>query len=245
MRLPFALLLLASVGWPAPKVTTLRVMPSQTTLLGVRASQQFLAIATYDDGVERDVTAEVQWRLSKPSLAKLLPDARVVPVGNGNLTVTAALSGREAVSTLKIADATAAQPVSFRREIAGILTKNSCNSAICHGGVKGQGGFKLSAGALHPADDYEWITKGGGYQVLTAEVKGERIPRINLADPAKSLLLLKPTAAIAHGGASRDIEVIAPGGTQRVEWLDDGVYLTGWAEVVFDGHWIPSTIDVA
>ena len=43
-------------------------------------------------------------------------------------------------------------------------------------------------------------------------------------------------AAIAHGGASRDVEVIAPGGTQRVEWLDDGVYLTGWAEVVFDGQ---------
>ena len=52
-------------------------------------------------------------------------------------------------------------------------------------------------------------------------------------------------AAIAHGGASRDIEVIAPGGTQRVEWLDDGVYLTGWAEVVFDGHWIQSIADLA
>ncbi|HWI20463.1 MAG TPA: diaminopimelate epimerase [Vicinamibacterales bacterium] len=47
-------------------------------------------------------------------------------------------------------------------------------------------------------------------------------------------------AAISHGGAARDVQVIAPGGTQRVEWLEDGVYLTGWAEVVFDGHWIPS-----
>ena len=45
-------------------------------------------------------------------------------------------------------------------------------------------------------------------------------------------------AAAVHGGASRDIEVIAPGGTQRVEWLDDGVYLTGWAEMVFDGRWL-------
>jgi diaminopimelate epimerase len=47
-------------------------------------------------------------------------------------------------------------------------------------------------------------------------------------------------AAVAHGGAERDIEVIAPGGTQRVEWRDDGIYLTGWAEVVFDGHWVLS-----
>ena len=46
-------------------------------------------------------------------------------------------------------------------------------------------------------------------------------------------------AAIAHGGADRDIEVVAPGGSQRVEWRDDGIYLTGWAEVVFDGNWLP------
>lgn len=46
-------------------------------------------------------------------------------------------------------------------------------------------------------------------------------------------------AAIAHGGAPRDLDVVSPGGTQRVEWRADGVYLTGWAEVLFEGHWIP------
>ena len=45
-------------------------------------------------------------------------------------------------------------------------------------------------------------------------------------------------AAAAHGGAARDVQVIAPGGTQRVEWRDDGVYLTGWAEIVFEGTWL-------
>lgn len=45
-------------------------------------------------------------------------------------------------------------------------------------------------------------------------------------------------AAAAHGGASRDVEVVAPGGTQRVEWLAGGVYLTGWAELVLEGRWI-------
>jgi diaminopimelate epimerase len=48
-------------------------------------------------------------------------------------------------------------------------------------------------------------------------------------------------AAAAHGGAARDVEVIAPGGTQRVEWRDDGVYLTGWAELVFQGDWLKGT----
>lgn len=45
-------------------------------------------------------------------------------------------------------------------------------------------------------------------------------------------------AASAFGGASREADVIAPGGAQRVEWRDDNVYLTGWAEVLFDGEWV-------
>lgn len=45
-------------------------------------------------------------------------------------------------------------------------------------------------------------------------------------------------AAASFGGASRDADVIAPGGTQRVDWRQDSVYLTGWAEVLFDGHWL-------
>lgn len=43
-------------------------------------------------------------------------------------------------------------------------------------------------------------------------------------------------AAIAYGGAARDVEVVSPGGSQRVEWREHGLYLTGWAEVVFDGR---------
>jgi diaminopimelate epimerase len=45
-------------------------------------------------------------------------------------------------------------------------------------------------------------------------------------------------AAASYGGAARIAEVIAPGGAQIVEWLDDGVYLTGWAEIVCDGSWL-------
>ena len=44
-------------------------------------------------------------------------------------------------------------------------------------------------------------------------------------------------AAASFGGAARAAEVIAPGGSQRVEWLEDAVYLTGWAEVICDGTW--------
>jgi diaminopimelate epimerase len=45
-------------------------------------------------------------------------------------------------------------------------------------------------------------------------------------------------AAAAYGGASRDVEVVSPGGSQHVEWLESGVYLTGWAKLVFEGWWL-------
>ena len=44
-------------------------------------------------------------------------------------------------------------------------------------------------------------------------------------------------AAAAYGGAGRDVEVEAPGGTQRVRWDDRGLQLTGWAEIVWSGRW--------
>jgi diaminopimelate epimerase len=49
-------------------------------------------------------------------------------------------------------------------------------------------------------------------------------------------------AAAAHGDASRDVGVIAPGGTQRFEWRLEGVYLTGWADVVFTADWLGSEL---
>jgi diaminopimelate epimerase len=45
-------------------------------------------------------------------------------------------------------------------------------------------------------------------------------------------------AAHRYGGAARDVQVISPGGTQRVEWLADGLYLTGWAEIVAEANWL-------
>ena len=44
-------------------------------------------------------------------------------------------------------------------------------------------------------------------------------------------------AAAAFGGAHRTVDVVSPGGRQRVEWTDDGLRLTGWAEVVGEFDW--------
>jgi diaminopimelate epimerase len=45
-------------------------------------------------------------------------------------------------------------------------------------------------------------------------------------------------AAASFGGAERVADIEAPGGTQRGEWLTEGVYLTGWAEVLCTGEWL-------
>jgi len=45
-------------------------------------------------------------------------------------------------------------------------------------------------------------------------------------------------AAAAFGGANRTVEVIAPGGAQQVEWTDETIWLTGWAEVIAEVEWL-------
>jgi diaminopimelate epimerase len=44
-------------------------------------------------------------------------------------------------------------------------------------------------------------------------------------------------AAAAYGGASRAVDVAAPGGTQSVSWTETGLTLTGWAELVGRVEW--------
>ncbi|MEP6533879.1 MAG: DUF1549 domain-containing protein [Bryobacteraceae bacterium] len=188
----------------APQAVSLKTIPAKVTLQYAGAQQQFVAIANYADGTTHDVTDTVEWRLSNPALAELIGSARIAAAADGDLTVTAVLAkGVEAHSAVQVKGSAQARPFSFTQEIGGILTKRGCNQAACHGGVKGRGGLKLSANALYPKDDYEWITKGGTYQVLTAEVKGERIPRIDLKNPEQSLLLTKPTMIKPHGGGKR------------------------------------------
>jgi diaminopimelate epimerase len=47
-------------------------------------------------------------------------------------------------------------------------------------------------------------------------------------------------AAISANLVDRAVDVESPGGTQRVEWTEAGVFLTGWAEVIFEGDWLGS-----
>ena len=46
-------------------------------------------------------------------------------------------------------------------------------------------------------------------------------------------------AAARFGAAARSSEVVSPGGAQRVDWTDEEILLTGWADLVASGRWIP------
>src|SRR5262245_52547451 len=78
--------------------------------------------------------------------------------------------------------------ISFARVVVPALTKLGCNSGACHGSFQGRGGFRLSLFGFDPAADYD---------AIVIESRGRRLFP---AAPDKSLLLLKPTAQIAHEG---------------------------------------------
>lgn len=221
MRLTLLLIFALALQAQPPKSVSLKTLPAQAVLNGSRATQQFVAIVTDADGGERDVTAEAQWTISQPSLGKWVSAARMAPTGDGTVTVSATYGGRKAQSAVQIRNAAAASPISFSRDISAIFTKRGCNGSACHGGVKGRGGFKLSANALYPEDDHEWIVKGGTYQVLTSEVKGTRVPRVDLANPEKSLLLTKPAGVVAHGGGKR-LELDSEDYRTLLDWVRAG-----------------------
>lgn len=85
----------------------------------------------------------------------------------------------------------AADPVTYLRDVAPILNKAGCTSGPCHGAAKGKNGFKLSLRGYDPQFDYE---------ALLYDLSGRRF---NRAEPARSLMLSKPTQQIAHGGGLR------------------------------------------
>jgi hypothetical protein len=72
----------------------------------------------------------------------------------------------------------------------GLLGKMGCNAGACHGSFKGRGGFRLSLFASDLEKDYAALTGG-------------EAGRIKRDDPEASLLLLKPTKAVSHGGGQR------------------------------------------
>jgi hypothetical protein len=98
------------------------------------------------------------------------------------LAMTAILAG---------AARTDAEQVDFERHVASLLGKFGCSSGACHGSFQGRGGLRLSLFGHDPAQDFE---------ALSRAVDGRRV---NVHAPDQSLILLKATGQIQHGGGRR------------------------------------------
>src|SRR5688500_407883 len=83
------------------------------------------------------------------------------------------------------------RPLNFENDIIPILSRYGCNSSGCHGKAEGQNGFKLSVFGFDPAADF---------RALTVEGRGRRVFP---AAPEQSLLLLKASGGMPHGGGVR------------------------------------------
>ena len=182
---------------------SLRLVPEEVRLRGKGASQQFLLMAAFADGREKDVTAQADFSLTDPAVARLDRSGRLLVVGDGETQLNATVGALRARASIVVVDSAQPRPFSFERDIAGIFTRRGCNAIACHGGVKGQGGLRLSINAAHPRQDYGWIVKGGVYQVLTDKPGEPIVPRVDVETPAQSLLLRKPALEVSHGGGLR------------------------------------------
>ena len=78
--------------------------------------------------------------------------------------------------------------VEFENDLIPVFTKMGCNAGKCHGSAIGRGGLKLSLYGGNPQADFNEIVR---------RMNGRRI---NLSRPEESLIVLKPTANLKHGG---------------------------------------------
>ena len=213
-------------------VRSLRLVPESLRLQGKEASRHFLVLAQYADGVERDITGQSRIAISRKGLVHVAEGGvneagagragRVTAIADGELELTAEFSGKTVATRVVVEKTSWTRPFSFARDIGGILTKHGCNSVECHGSVKGKGGFKLSTGAVFPKTDFQWIVKGGTYHVMTPTTgEAPPVPRINLDDPGQSLLLLKASGAVPHGGEQRLMRDGSDYATMR-RWIENG-----------------------
>lgn len=98
---------------------------------------------------------------------------------------------------------------SFELDVMPILSKAGCNGGGCHGALAGKAGFRLSLFGYDPRSDYLAITR---------DARGRRV---DFAAPGVSLLLTKPTMAIAHKGGKR-LDVGGTDYTLLAAWIEAG-----------------------
>ena len=175
----------AAGNWPRPRRASLRSRanrPGSSCLLDGRDAA----------GNVRDLTRDAQFEIAPAGIVTVDATGVVRPVSTGTAQITAVHpSGLSAATKVVVENAEHDLPINFPTQVVPIFTKAGCNAGGCHGKSGGQNGFALSLLGFEPAEDYEYIVQ---------EARGRRI---SVAAPDQSLLLLKATGAVPHGGGKR------------------------------------------
>lgn len=113
----------------------------------------------------------------------------------------------------RFADLSRAEDPSFRRDVIPLLARVGCSARECHGSFQGRGGFQLSLfGSEWEADLLQLTQKKGGEDEI----------RVDLKNPEKSLILLKPTLQMTHKGKLR-FKKDSWQYNMILKWIQDGV----------------------
>jgi len=181
---------------PAPRnsslaaLTKIEILPSSISMEGPRYGQRLLVEGTFIDGHQEDLTSRAAVTASDARVASV-ENGFAIPLGDGRATITATVLGHRATASLTVKDYATPSVWSFRNDVIPVMTKVGCNSGPCHGAAAGKNGFKLTLRGYDPTTDYYTLT----HQALAR--------RTDRMEPARSLILLKPTLAIPHGGGRR------------------------------------------
>ena len=187
---------------------SLVVLPTEFTLSGPEARQRILVQATIDGRAVGQITDGVTMTSSDEKVVKI-EGGFVVPIGNGQVTITAKVGDQTVTATVTVEKFEQPQSWSFRNHVQPVLSKSGCNMGSCHGALAGKGGFKLSLRGYDPDADF---------QTLTRQARGRRIVP---SDPGRSLMLTKPSGAIPHKGGLR-FEVDSMEYRVIAEWIAAG-----------------------
>ena len=192
-------------------VESLRVEPSEIVLHNANRWQQVLVTGISRDGRNVDATRNAEFVVDDPAIANV-SRAKVRGLKDGSSSLLVRFGGREVRVAIRVSGASEIRPVHFANDIVPILSKLGCNSGGCHGKASGQNGFKLSVFGFDPEADRTAILKEG------------RGRRVQPASPDRSLILLKPTAQVPHGGGRR-MTVDSPDYELLRQWLWQGMPL--------------------
>ncbi len=180
-------------------------------IAGRDGMQQLIVTLHADDGSEQDVTREVVYEATPAEIVSIDPSGQVTPKSEGEVTISALhASGLSATTRVQITHFDEDLPVNFPNEVVPLFTKHGCNGGGCHGKSSGQNGFRLSLLGFEPREDYEFLTK---------ESRGRRLFP---AAPERSLLLMKGTATLPHGGGAR-LEIDSAPYRVIHRWISQGM----------------------